>query len=35
MLATALTAISGGKLVTTNLTATAPYSTINRLYVHA
>ena len=33
MLATALTAISTGNDVTTSLSATGPYSTINRLYV--
>jgi hypothetical protein len=35
MLATALTAISTGNDVTTSLSATAPYSTINRLYVRS
>ena len=34
MLTTALMAISTGKNVTVNLTGTAPYSTINRLYVN-
>jgi hypothetical protein len=34
MLATALTAISTGKLVSSSLSATTAYSTINRLYVH-
>jgi hypothetical protein len=33
MLATALSAISGGKQVSTFLTGTAAYSTINRLYI--
>lgn len=33
MLATALTAISGNRDVSTHLGATSPYSTINRLYV--
>lgn len=33
MLATALTAISTGRDVTTSLTATSAYSTVNRLYV--
>jgi hypothetical protein len=35
MLATALAAISGGKLVNVSLTDTAAYSTINRLYIIA
>ena len=35
MLATALSAISGAKSVQTWLTDTAPYSTINRLYIRA
>jgi hypothetical protein len=35
MLATALTAVSTGKRVTTFVTDTAAYSTINRLYVIA
>ena len=35
MLATALTAISAGKDVTSNVSATSPYSTVNRLYVRA
>lgn len=35
MLATALTAISTGNDVTTNLSSTQAYSTINRLYVRA
>ena len=35
MLATALTAISGNRDVTTHLSATTGYSTINRLYVRA
>ncbi len=35
MLATALTAISGGKSVTAGLTGTTQYSTINRLYINA
>ena len=34
MLATALTAISSGHDVTSSLSATTAYSTINRLYVH-
>jgi hypothetical protein len=35
MLATALAAISGDKTVTTFVTSTAAYSTINRLYIRA
>mgnify|MGYP001820023714 FL=1 len=35
MLATALAAISGGKVVDANLTDSAAYSTVNRLYVSA
>jgi hypothetical protein len=35
MLATALAAMSGDKVVTTFLTSTTAYSTINRLYINA
>lgn len=35
MLATALSAISGGRSVTTHLESTTGFSTINRLYVRA
>jgi len=35
MLAVALAAMSGGKVVTASLTATTAYATINRLYVNA
>lgn len=35
MLATALTAVSTGKRCTVSITDTAPYSTLNRLYIIA